>query len=312
MANHIQIGITSSPSPSFTEPMSLDEQIQQTITHWDKTLAPLWADQPDLILLPENCDRWHNQSIESLYAFYRYRGKAICEHFQNRSRTHQCMVIYPHTRQDQAGNWHNSAMILDRGEVIGCYDKCKLTPREIDRGFEPGCSPGIIDTRLGRLGLITCFDLNFLDLMNLYAQANLDLPIFTSMYHGGLMQPFWAYQCRCPLASSISGLSSGIPLPTGECIAQTTNYQNYISANINLDRVLVHLDFNDTKLKQLKTRYGRKVHIHDPGHLGAVAITSDHEHVSAREMIDELAIEDLDQYLKRASEMSCQHSQMQL
>ena len=149
-----------------------------------------------------------------------------------------------------------------------------------------------------------CFDLNFDELRLKYVKAKPDLIIFSSMYHGGLMQSYWAYSCRCHFVGAIAGRAtrSEIRNPLGQIIASNTNYFNFAVARVNLDCELAHLDYNWERLRKLKAKYGPKVTINDPGCLGSVLISSEHETVGVDEMIEEFEIELLDDYFARALE----------
>ena len=152
---------------------------------------------------------------------------------------------------------------------------------------------------------VICYDLNFTDLLNRYAVQKPDILVFSSMYHGGLMQSYWAYQCRSYFVGAMGPreIPSEIRNPLGEVVASSTNYFDYTVATINLDRKLVHLDNNWDHLKRLKEKYGDSVTITDPGKLGPVLITSEHETVSAEEMTKEFGMELLDDYFNRSIEV---------
>jgi hypothetical protein len=122
------------------------------------------------------------------------------------------------------------------------------------------------------------------------------------MYHGGLMQAYWAYSCRAHFVSAtgVDVTPNEFYSPVGHRIAASTNYMQNITATLNLDCTVAHLDYNWGKLARLKEKYGRDVTIFDPGQLGAVLITSESETVSIQEMIAEFEIELLDDYMERA------------
>jgi len=126
------------------------------------------------------------------------------------------------------------------------------------------------------------------------------LIVFPSMYHGGLMQAYWAYSCRSYFVAAVAGQSSEIRNPLGQVVSSNTNYFDYTVAEINLDCRLAHLDYNWERLRALKQKYGPQVSITDPGHLGAVMVTSEHPGISVDEMIEEFEIELLDDYMTRA------------
>ena len=73
-------------------------------------------------------------------------------------------------------------------------------------------------------------------------------------------------------------------------------------ARVNLDCKLVHLDYNWSRLRALKEKYGPAVTINDPGRLEAVPVTSEHQTISVSQMIKEFEIELLDDYFTRSRE----------
>ena len=129
-----------------------------------------------------------------------------------------------------------------------------------------------------------------------------DLIVFSSMYHGGLMQAYWAYSCRSHFVGAIAGRAtpSRILNPLGQVVASNTDYFDSAVARINLDCALVHLDFNWSRLRALKEKYGPAVTITDPGLLGSVLIASEHEVISIDQMIEEFELERLDDYMARS------------
>lgn len=56
---------------------------------------------------------------------------------------------------------HNAAVVAESGRVAGIYRKVHLWDGEW-RGFTPGAAPPlVVDTRLGRVGVLICYDLEF-------------------------------------------------------------------------------------------------------------------------------------------------------
>lgn len=56
---------------------------------------------------------------------------------------------------------YNSAVVLDRGELLTCYRKTHLWDRE-KLLFTPGDQPPpLVETGVGRIGLMVCYDLEF-------------------------------------------------------------------------------------------------------------------------------------------------------
>jgi len=184
---------------------------------------------------------------------------------------------------------------------VGVYNKNHVVIEETtESGILCGREAPVFDCDFGRVAFAICFDLNFDELRLKYAKARPDLIVFSSMYHGGLMQAYWAYSCRAHFVGAISGLPCEIRDPQGDVIASSTNYFDFVVADVNLDCCLAHLDYNWSRLRAMKAKYGPKVTIKDPGFLGSVLITSEHETVTADEMVREFEIELLDDYMARA------------
>jgi len=190
--------------------------------------------------------------------------------------------------------------IKPTGERI--YNKNYITFRGAAFGTKAGDKTPIFQTDFGTVGCIICFDLNFDELRQKYASKKPDILLFLSMYHGGLVQGYWAYSCESYFVGSMgtNSVPSEIRNPLGNVIATSTNYFDFAVTTVNLDYKLVHLDQNWGKLRALKKKYGRDVTIYDPGRIGAVMITSEADSISAADMAKEFGIELLDDYLNRS------------
>lgn len=277
--------------------------VEQVISHWRNLFNRVLPDQPDLIVVPEACDRPRGLAPEALSQYFVTRGTQVQEFFATVARENQCYIVYSAKRVMDDGTFRNSSVLLDRqGKVAGIYNKNHLTIGEIDNGILCGNSAPVIECDFGRVAMAICFDLNFDELRLQYVAAKPDLILFSSMYHGGLMQQYWAYSCRCHFIGAIAGRAtpSEIRNPLGNTIASNTNYFDYAVAKINLDCALVHLDENWGRLEAMKAKYGPKVKITDPGQLGPVLISSEHETISIDAMIEEFELERLDDYMARS------------
>jgi hypothetical protein len=294
------IGSGSATVAADTEPQKI---LEKMIAHWQRKFAQVLPDRPDLIVVPEVCDRPGGFSPEKLRRYYEVRKDQIQKFFARIARENNCYIVYSAHREMPDGTRRNSSVLVDRkGKVAGIYNKNHPTIGEIEKGILCGKDAPIIECDFGRVAMAICFDLNFDELRFKYARSKPDLIIFSSMYHGGFMQGYWAYSCRCHFVGAIAGRAtpSEIRNPLGQVIASSTNYFDFAVANVNLDCALVHLDYNWERLRKLKARYGPQVKITDPGCLGAVLISSEHETISIDDMIKEFEIELLDDYFVRA------------
>jgi len=282
-----------------TEPQKI---VERMISHWRGRFAQVLPDKPDLIVVPEACDRPGGLSLEKRLAYYRVRKNQVRDYFAQVAKENRCYIVYSAAREMPDGTWRNSSILIDRqGKVMGAYNKNHVVIEETTKaGILCGRDAPVFECDFGRVVCAICFDLNFDELRLKYAKAKPDLIVFSSMYHGGLMQSYWAYSCRAHFVGAIAGLPCEIRNPLGEVVASNTNYFDFVVADVNLDCRLAHLDYNWSRLRALNAKYGPKVKIRDPGFLGSVLISSEDETITVDEMIAEFKIELLDDYMARA------------
>jgi predicted amidohydrolase len=300
----VKIAVIGHRAPAVGANTKPEQIVDRMIGFWKGRFANVLPDKPDLIVVPEACDRPRGLSREKVMAYYRVRGNRVRDYFAQVARENSCYVVYSAIREMDDKTWRNSSCMIDRkGKVIGIYDKNHPTIGEVDQKILCGTKAPVIECDFGRVAFAICFDLNFDRLRKRYVESRPDLIVFSSMYHGGLMQAYWAYSCRCYFVGAIErSCPSQIRSPLGEVVATTTNYQDYAVATVNLDCELAHLDYNRGRFTQLKKKYGPAVDIRDPGRLGSVLITSKHEELGVKKMIEEFEVELLDDYMKRALE----------
>jgi len=305
-ANRIKVATLGTHGPAFDKTKEMQQAVVQMTGFWQQEISQVLSCRPDLIVLPESCDLPAGLTREERDEYLRIRGDQTLNLFSSIAKENHCYIAFGMYRPAEDGKWYNSAVLLDRkGGVAGIYNKNFPTIRELEEGIKAGTETPLIRCDFGTVACAICFDLNFPELMQKYEEKKPDIILFPSMYHGGLMQNCWAYFCRSFFIGSLwnKNVPSEIRNPFGNVVASSTNYSDYAVATINLDRVLVHLDYNQKKLKELKKKYGEAVTITDPGRFGSVLITSEHESISAAEMAKELDIELLDDYFDRSREV---------
>lgn len=303
-ANHVKIVTIGGGAGSLHAGSERDYQklVDRVIDYWKREFAKVLIHQPDLILLTEACDRPGGLNAREQFEYYRVRKNQVEEYFASVAKENRCHIAFG-MKHEENGIWRNSLIVLDRkGNRAGIYHKNFPTMGEIDQQIVAGTETPLIQCDFGTVAGVVCFDLNFDELRDRYAALKPDILLFSSMYHGGLEQSKWAYSCRSFFVCSygFTTASSEIRNPLGEVVAASTNYYNYAVATVNLDRKVVHLDNHWGKLTELKKKYGDKVMITDPGKIGAVIITSEHEKITAGDMIKEFDIELLDSYFDRS------------
>jgi len=298
----VRIATLGPRSPSVDGNAEPQEIVGQVIAHWTREFSQVLPDRPDLIVVPEACDRPAGLPLDKQLAYYRVRKNQVRDVFAKVAAENHCYIVYSAAREMDDGTWRNSSVLINRqGQIAGVYNKNHVVIEETtESGILCGREAPVFECDFGRVAFAICFDLNFDELRLKYVKAKPDLIVFSSMYHGGLMQAYWAYSCRAHFVAAINGLPCEIRNPQGEVVASSTNYFDYVVADVNLDCRLAHLDYNWSRLRELKNKYGPKVKISDPGFLGSVLISSEDEKTSVDEMIAGFQIELLDDYMARA------------
>lgn len=303
MTRHVKVSTLAAVMPP-TQHGILPAAVDQMVDYWRDNLSQVLPDRPDLIVTPEICDVCRAIPDEQVPDYLRVRGTRLLDLFCETAKQHNCYIAYSAYREFGEENWLNTIHMIDRnGDIAGTYDKNHPTEGEMTMGCVPGADGPLIECDFGSVAGAICFDLNFDRLRLQYIKSRPDMVLFTSVYHGGLMQKYWAYSCRTHFVSCIGGAEfkpSHIIAPNGRTLASSTNYTNFATTTINLDCAVVHFDYHNEKFEAMKQKYGPEVQIDDTGHLAAVLVTSESDARTVNDLLEEFEITRLDDYLARA------------
>ncbi len=209
----------------------------------------------------------------------------------------KCTVAGSIKLEDEGKVYNALAFISPEGKFLGDYRKTYLTTREVDMGISPGSGPVVVDTPAGRIGGVICFDLNYDNLRDGYHDLKPDVLAFSSMFHGDHLQQNWAYQCRSFLASSCKDSSSDIVDPLGRVIASMNYHGRIVRSRINLDRFMMHQDYNCERFADIQRKYKDEVKIDYNPIIGIAVLYSESPKRSAAEIAGEFDLVELDDYL---------------
>lgn len=285
--------------------LEIDDLTQRMIQYLSLQINQVLPEKPDIIVLPEMCDRPAGILYEKIMDYFKSSRSHFLEFFFQNAEKNKCYIVYPTIIFDNnTDKIFNGCYLIDRnGQIAGVYKKNYLTVLEIEeRGLSCGIDAPFFDCDFGRVVFAICFDLNFEQLLNRYIPVKPDLIIFPSMFHGGFVQELWCYKCKCHFVSALGvpGVFSEIRNPHGIVISSSTNYINHTTKKVNFDCCLVHLDYNCDKLVSLKNKYAKDVLLEDPGKIGSVLLTSQNPDKSIQEYLREFEIEELDSYLQKS------------
>ena len=269
-----------------------------------KHIEPVLPDNPDLIVLPEACDRPSGMHHEAVRAYYTERGDRTVRGLCEIARENNCYIAAGVIRDADDGKRYNSCVMIDRnGEVVGYYDKNYIVPGETELyGIVSGEDITVFECDFGRVGAAICFDLNFEELRVKYREAKCDLIVFPSHFDGGLLRNIFAHETGAYFVSCFAGrysISAAFD-PLGYPIATSSNYYHYTVVDLNLDYEICHLDENRQKFAAAKKKYGSEFKLRDDGYIGTVILTSECPERTVQEIIDEFGIETRENYYARS------------
>ncbi len=300
----IKVSIIGADRP--TGPADIrDATPENCFAHWKRWMDREIANRPDLVVLPEGCASYAGYGPEKKLAVVRKFGDRLLKLFQAYAHEHACYLSFNAYRERPDGRFGNTTFFLDReGDVIAVYDKVYPTPGEIEwKEFPivPGEGPVVVETDFGRVGFATCFDLNFRDLIEAYAREKPDVICFQSAYDGDFWRRVWSYTCRAYLVSSTLGnLAKEIDGPSGEVLMHSHDYFWTMTARINTNFRVVHLDDNWGGIQRAVNKYGDRFEMRNPGAVGAVTLLSNDPEKPIDEIVSEFGLILWDDYYARS------------
>ncbi len=160
----------------------------------------------------------------------------------------------------------------------------------------------MIETDFGRIGMAICFDLNWRPLWEGLHRNRAEIVFFSSMYRGTRQMQAWALEFGFYLVSAITGELGQIVDQTGH-ILKTSHQDVVISQTLNLNRRLLHMDFNWDKLDAMLEKYGSDLSFDFTAPEARFALGCKREGLSVEEIIDQFGLERLEDYWARVLRM---------
>lgn len=122
--------------------------------------APLIADaaerNADLVVLPETLT-YYGTGLDFAQVAEPIPGPST-KYFGTLAKQHQLYLVAGLVERDQHLIYNVAVLIGPDGEVVGKYRKVTLPRGEIEAGLTPGSDYPVFDTRLGRIGMMICYD----------------------------------------------------------------------------------------------------------------------------------------------------------
>lgn len=311
MSRYVKVSTISFSGCHIKEKDAGVDTVDYVIADLERNINQVLPDKPDIIVLPEVCDRPVAMTVDEIKDYYNQRGERILNYLKDKAKQNNCYIAYPCVCEID-NNVYNCCQMIDRsGNVIGVYKKNYTVIGEYTNyGTLCGDEATVFQCDFGTVACIICFDLNFDELRLRIKAIKPDMVIFPSNFFGGILQKYFAFDTRSYLVSALghANLHGGVVSPIGQRIAESTLYYNHVTMDLNLDYAVVHLDYNTAKLRNLKEKYGRSVKIEDAGNdLGCVLVSSESTEFTVKELLEEFEIPMVDEYFEQSAKHREKH-----
>ncbi|NLD87592.1 MAG: hypothetical protein GX633_04970, partial [Clostridiales bacterium] len=94
MARFVNISLLGPKAIEASYSYGLESLVENMKRHWLHCLAKVLPDKPDLIIVPEACDRYPNLTMEQRKEYYNYRGNKIRDFFSDVAKENHCYIAY--------------------------------------------------------------------------------------------------------------------------------------------------------------------------------------------------------------------------
>jgi hypothetical protein len=147
-----------------------------------------------------------------------------------------------------------------------------------------------------------CFDLNFPDAMRGLADNGAEIIFFSSAYRGGLQLQIWAFELGVYIVSAILAELGRIVDQSGTVLAEST-YEELVTRCINLDRRLLHMDYNWDKMDAMLEKYGAGVSFEYFTREACYTVASERDDLTVDDLIREFGLMERRAYWERANQV---------
>lgn len=253
---------------------------------------------PDVILLPETCRGQNATSQEPLHGPTVTAMAAL-------AKKHGTWIAVPIDRRDGDRRF-NTVVLLDRSGNVSCaYDKLFPYWPEFDE-VRPPVTPGtevkVHQTDFGRVGLATCFDVNFPEVWSRLADKGAELILWPSAYSAGTSLQAHALSYHYYIVSSTLLSDCIVYDVTGErLLNEKSKGINVSRITLDLDRGIYHTNFNIEKRDKLLREHAQDVVQEQFLQREAwFVLKAARPGVSARELARQYGLEELRDYIARS------------
>jgi predicted amidohydrolase len=268
-------------------------------------------DRPDIILLSEIFANHHGGNPEAAAELAQAIPGPISEEMASLANRFGTYIAYGLLRTDGRRRFNSLALTDRNGDVAWVYDKVTPVVKEMKNlGITPGSSPKAFDCDFGRVGAAICFDINFVELAETYHRQDAELILFSSAFPAGRLLDTWAVRYGFNIAGSTWYDSNRVIDCSCATVGRTSDLMPAVTVPLNLNRRVVHMDYNLDRLEKMRTRCAGDVLVEDMRDEAVCIITSLKKGLEVADLIREFEIETLHAYFDRSRRCRAEHGGM--
>lgn len=248
------------PVPGPLSPETVRKNLDKCV---DFTRRCVDATKAELVVLPESATTGFTPdcSTEELWDLVSEVPGPVTEPVQQVARDLGVHVVLgTYERGPERGVVYNASVLIDRqGEVVGVYRKTHpFCTEHVDGGgwVTPGNDVTVVETDLGRIGMIVCFDGDYPELSRIQAVRGAEVIVRPS----ALLRSadIWELTSRARaydnhvfvIGANATGTdaagvlyfgNSHIVTPVGHIVAKAASHEGWVSARLDPDTALTSL-----------------------------------------------------------------------
>jgi predicted amidohydrolase len=270
-----------------------DMRLEEIVSHVDQE----GSRGADVIVLPELCRGQDASSEEPL------DGPTVTAMAALASK-HRTYIAVPIDRRD-LNRRLNTVVLLDRSGQVACHYN-KLFPYWSEYDVHPPASPGdsavVHEADFGRIGIATCFDVNFPEVWSRLSEQGAEVVVWPSAYSAGCSLQAHAINHHYYIVTSTA---------TPDCIAydftgerllyESAKDVNVSRVTLDLDRGIYHENFNLDKRDKLLREHDQDIALEKWMRMEQwFVLKAKRPGVSARALAKQYGLEELRPYIERS------------
>lgn len=244
--------MTNTPKIAVVQTAFKNGDLSYNQAKMEKMVQQCKEQHPDirLIIFPELSATGYYLSSE-MKELAQFQEGSIFEHMQKVAKQYEMWIVYGYAEKDGENQVYNAIQLIDpTGKQAGNYRKIHLTPLEKEL-FTPGSDLVTVETEIGTIGLMICWDLAFPELARALTLRGADLLVAPSAWEIPYDLPFHhfaaaraidntVYVAACNHIGTSDRLSffgkSAIVAPDGQTMGMAEeNNEQMITATLQYD-----------------------------------------------------------------------------